>query len=279
MGKDKTGAYASDLSMKIKAMKIKNIFLAFLLLGAPFASVIANEASPRLQKANTDLCDKASLQRGAGLFMNYCAGCHSLQYMRYKDMAKDIGIIDKSGAVLDKLVQDNLNFTTDRVTDPIQVALPKKDAEAWFGVAPPDLSLVARVRGKDWLYSYLRGFYEDPKRPWGVNNMIFPDVGMPHVLADLQGIQTAIFRTVELKDDEGKPFTKQVIDHLELTKPGALTEQQYNQAVADLVNFLDYAGEPHKLERKRLGVWVLLFLMAFTLFAYLLKREYWKDIH
>jgi ubiquinol-cytochrome c reductase cytochrome c1 subunit len=211
--------------------------------------------------------------------MNHCAGCHSLQYVRYKDMAKDIGIVDKKGIVLEKLVNSNLNFTSDKATDPILVATPKKESMKWFGVAPPDLSLAARVRGTDWLYTYLRSFYIDPKRPWGVNNVVFPDVGMPHILLTLQGTQVPVYKTETLHDDEGKPYEKQIISHLELKTPGTLTKDEYDKAMTDLVNFLDYVGEPHKLERQRLGVWVLLFLVVFTLFAYLLKREYWKDVH
>ncbi len=244
-----------------------------------FSLAYASEGGVHLDKVNNDLCDKASLQRGAKLYMNYCAGCHSLQYVRYKDMAKDIGIVDKKGIVLEKLVNSNLNFTSEKVTDPILVATPKVDAMKWFGVAPPDLSLVARVRGTDWLYSYLRSFYIDPKRPWGVNNTVFPDVGMPNVLMALQGTQVPVFKSETLKDDEGKPYEKQIITHLELKTPGTLTKDEYDKAMTDLVNFLDYVGEPHKLERKRLGVWVLLFLVVLTLFAYLLKREYWKDVH
>lgn len=239
---------------------------------------VASEG-PHLQKVKNNLCDKTSLQRGAALYMNYCSGCHSLQFVRYNGMAKDIGIVDAEGKVLEKLVLENLNFISDKVTDTITVALPKKDAEKWFGVVPPDLSLVSRVRGRNWLYSYLKSFYEDPKRPWGVNNAIFPDVGMPHVLQGLQGTQIATFKTIMVVDDEGQNIEKTVIDKLEIKSPGHLTPDQYDQAITDLVNFLEYAGEPHKLERERLGVWVLLFLVIFTLFAYLLKREYWKDVH
>ncbi|HRE30835.1 MAG TPA: cytochrome c1, partial [Candidatus Berkiella sp.] len=188
-------------------------------------------------------------------------------------------IVDKKGNVLEKLVQANLNFTSDKINDPILVATPKKEAQEWFGVAPPDLSLVARSRGKDWLYTYLRSFYEDPKKPWGVNNVVFPDVGMPNILQGLQGTQTAVFKTITLMDDKGQPFEQKVIERLELAKPGSMNEKEFNQAVTDLVNFLEYVGEPHKLQRERLGGWVLLFLVVFTLFAYLLKREYWKDIH
>lgn len=226
-----------------------------------------------------ELCDTASLQRGAAIYMNYCSGCHSLQYMRYKGMGEGIGIRDlKTGEVLEALIQDKLNFVSQGVQDPIKTAMPTADAEGWFGVAPPDLTLVARVRGTEWLYNYLTGFYEDPSRPWGVNNRVFPDVGMPHVLEVLQGKQTPVFRKVNYVID-GQNLEKDELDHLELTQPGLLSPAEYDQAVTDLVNFLDYAGEPMKLQRQSLGVWVLLFLGVFLVFALLLKREFWKDVH
>ncbi len=233
-----------------------------------------------LQKAPNNLCDKASLQRGAKLYVNYCQGCHSLQHVRYKGMAKDIGIIsqDETHQVLETLVQDNLNFVTDNINDDMRSALPKKPAEEWFGVAPPDLTLVTRVRGTNWVYTYLKSFYLDESRPWGVNNLVFPDVGMPHVLLPLQGAQAPHYEVVQHKID-GEIHEQKVVDKLELVSKGQMSDKEYDRAVTDLVNFLEYVGEPHKLERQRLGVWVMLFLMVFSLFAYLLKREYWKDIH
>ena len=263
----------------MKANTFSWMLIASLLIVAPWQMASASEGGPHLDKVNNELCNKASLQRGANLYVNYCAGCHSLQFVRYKELAKDIGIVDKKGNVLEKLVQANMNFTSDKINDPILVATPKKEAQKWFGVAPPDLSLVARSRGPDWLYTYLRTFYEDPKKPWGMNNVVFPDVGMPNVLQALQGTQVAVYKTITEKDDKGQPYEKQVIDHIELKKAGSMNEKEFDQAVTDLVNFLEYVGEPHKLKRERLGVWVLLFLVVFTLFAYLLKREYWKDIH
>lgn len=263
----------------MKANKIYSILVASLLIVAPWQTALAAAEGVHLDKVNNNLCNKASLQRGANLYVNYCGGCHSLQYVRYKDMAKDIGIVDKKGNVLEKLVQANLNFTSDKINDAILVATPKKEAQQWFGVAPPDLSLVARSRGKDWLYTYLKSFYEDPKKPWGMNNMVFPDVGMPNVLQGLQGTQVAVLKTVTVMDDTGQPYEKKVIDHLETKNAGSMNQVEFDQAVTDLVNFLEYVGEPHKLKRERLGGWVLLFLVVFTLFAYLLKREYWKDIH
>lgn len=232
-----------------------------------------------LKKVHNDLNDKASLQRGAGIYMNYCAGCHSLIQTRYRQVAQDIGIVDREGEVLEKLVQTHLNFTSDKVTDPIKVAMPAEQAEGWFGVVPPDLSLVTRSRGKHWLYSYLHGFYLDESRPWGVNNVYFPNVGMPHVLAPLQGVQTAVHKTNVLPKQGDLTPEKEVINAVVLNQPGELSPEEYDQVVTDLVNFLDYVGEPHQLLRKKIGVWVILFLVIFTSFAYLLKREYWKDVH
>ena len=157
--------------------------------------------------------------------------------------------------------------------DVIEAAMPKEDSAQWFGVAPPDLTLVARVRGVDWLYTYLQGFYDDPKRPWGVNNAVFPDVGMPHVLQPLQGRQVALTKTEKV----GAESRSRVVG-LELVEPGELSPKEYKAVVADIVNFLDYVAEPIKLERRRLGVWVLCFVFIFTILAYLLKREYWKDV-
>jgi ubiquinol-cytochrome c reductase cytochrome c1 subunit len=249
-----------------------------IVVGSVSYAVQASE-EVTLKTVNNDLCDKASLQRGAQLYMNFCAGCHSLQFMRFKEMAKDLGIKDENGLVLEQLVNDNLNFISDKINQPILTAAPRKDQEKWFGVAPPDLSLVTRSRGKNWVYTYLLSFYADPKRPWGVNNVIFPDVAMPNVLQGLQGTQEAVFTTVTLMDEQNNPYDKQIIHELKAQSAGTLSDKAFNQAIVDLVNFLDYVGEPHKLERERIGVWVLLFLVIFTLFAYLLKREYWKDVH
>jgi ubiquinol-cytochrome c reductase cytochrome c1 subunit len=211
----------------------------------------ANETEIKLDKAPVDLSDLPSLQRGAQLFMNYCSGCHSLKYIRYSTMAKDIGIVDSKGQVLTTAVKENLMFVGDKLVDTIQSAMTKTEGSAWFGVAPPDLSLVARLRGVDWLYSYLRAFYPDAKRPWGVNNHVFPDVAMPDVLYN--------FRARVLLEPDG--------------------QKKVDGFMLDLVNFLYYAAEPTKTTRESLGKWVLLFLGIFFVFACLLKREYWKDIH
>jgi ubiquinol-cytochrome c reductase cytochrome c1 subunit len=251
----------------------------FIIMASTIFSPVNASEEIVLKKVHSNLCDKASLQRGAQVYMNYCVGCHSLQYVRFKEMAKDLGIVDKNGLVLEQLANESLNFISDKINQPIVVAPSKKEMEKWFGVPPPDLSLVTRVRGKDWIYTYLQSFYTDPKRPWGVNNMVFPDVAMPNVLEWLQGSQEPVYKSISLRDEHNNPYEKQVIDHLSLKTAGTLTAQEFDQTITDVVNFLDYVGEPHKLQRERMGVWVLLFLVIFTLFAYLLKREYWKDVH
>lgn len=230
---------------------VKIIFLSFCFAVCCINLSYADEGEVTLDKANVDLTDLPSLQRGAMLFMNYCSGCHSLKYIRYSTMAKDIGIVDSKGQVLDQAVKDNLMFVGDKLVDTIQSAMTKEEGASWFGIAPPDLSLVTRLRGADWVYTYLRSFYLDKKRPWGVNNRLFPDVAMPSVLYDLKA-------RLLLEPDGQKKF---------------------DTVVLDLVNFLYYAGEPMKTERESLGKWVLLFLGIFFVFAYLLKREYWKDVH
>jgi ubiquinol-cytochrome c reductase cytochrome c1 subunit len=224
-----------------------------------------------LEKAPINLTDQASLQRGAKTYMNYCLGCHGIKYMRYDGLATGIGITDEEGKILSDVVKENLMFVGNKLTDSINTVMPSAQAESWFGTKPPDLSLVARSRGVDWLYSYMKTFYKDPSKPWGVNNLVFPDVGMPHVLLSLQGVQVPKYT----KSESGE----QIVESLHLQTAGTLSVDEYDRTVADLVNFLSYVGEPVQLERKRLGGWVLVFLGIFLMFSYLLKREYWKDIH
>lgn len=249
--------------MKIRA------FALFMTLLAPGLVLAAGGPAIELDRADIDLGNKASLQRGAKYFVNYCMGCHSLEYSRYNRVAADLEIPED-------LVQENLIFTRDRkgelhkVGDKMDIAMDAADAAGWFGAAPPDLTLNARVHGPDWLYTYLRTFYVDPSRPLGVNNLAFPNVGMPHVLWPLQGWQEKV---VEVGED-GHEHTR-----LELVQAGTLTSAEYDKVVRDIVAFLTYVAEPAKLERYRLGVWVLLFLGFFFVFAYYLKKEYWKDVH
>ncbi|GLT18518.1 cytochrome c [Vibrio zhanjiangensis] len=230
--------------------------------------VMASGAVVSLDKANNDLSDQASLQNGAKLFMNYCFGCHSSQYQRYERVARDIGIPVE-------LLKDNLIFDPNaKVGDLMENAIPDSSAAKWFGATPPDLTLVARVRGVDWLYTYLRSFYEDPSRPFGVNNIVFPSVGMPHVLEELQGIPTPVYETKTVNGEEHK-----VVVGTETNGTGELNQEEYDDAVRDLVNFLEYSGDPVKLERNALGWWVMAFLVIFTIVVVLLKKEYWRDVH
>ncbi len=236
-----------------------------LLLGGS-GSVLASGGGAALQSAHVDLSDTASLQRGAKLFVNYCLSCHSAHFMRYNRMARDLGIDEK-------LLQKHLMFAGEKSGELMKVAMSTEDGERWFGVAPPDLSVIARSRGADWLYTYFLSFYEDtnPSRPFGVNNLVFKDVGMPHVLWKLQGRQVPVYA----EDSHGKKH----IERLELKEPGTLSADGYRRAVRDLTNFLVYVGEPAKLVRYGIGFWVLLFLAGFFLLTRLLYREYWKDLH
>ena len=248
---------------------MRRLFLAATFLGIAAPLVLANTGDgPKLHNANVDLSDRVSLQNGAKLFVNYCVSCHSAAFMRYNRIAADLGIPEE-------LVKSDLMFTTDKIGDTMTVAMQPPDAEQWFGIQPPDLSVIARARGEDWLYSFLQGFYADPSRPTGVNNLYLPGVSMPHVLWELQGIQRPIYHT--LADETGKNI--KVLERLELATPGKLSEVQYKRAVRDLVSFLVYVGEPAKLVRYRVGAAVMLFLSVLLVVVYLMKREYWKDIH
>lgn len=226
-----------------------------------------------------NLKDKEALQRGAQLYTNYCAGCHAMQYQRYERTANDIGIpVD--------LYKKHLIFGDAKIGDLMTIGMSAKDAKNWFGAPPPDLTLSARLRGTDWLYTYLRNFYRDDTKTWGVNNKVFPSVGMPHVLAELQGLQECamgpgIAENGGIKRD---PLTGADINDVpcgkwEIKQKGSLTSQEYDVAMKDLVTFLAYVGEPSKLDSHRIGIFVLLFLAFMFIWAYLLKREYWKDIH
>lgn len=245
----------------------KKLFAAVVLSVIPALAGAAG-GHGALQHAGNDLSDKASLQRGARLFVNYCLSCHSAAFMRYNRMGKDLGLTDDQ-------VKENLMFASDKIGETMQIAMRSNDAREWFGAVPPDLSLIARSRGTDWLYTYLLSFYDDPTRPWGVNNLVFPQVGMPHVLWDLQGRQAPVY--TETKGADGG--TVRAIERLQVVSDGKLSEAEYQQAARDLVNFLEYTAEPVKLERQQLGVWVLAFLAVFFVLAYALKKEYWKDIH
>jgi ubiquinol-cytochrome c reductase cytochrome c1 subunit len=244
-----------------------SVLITIALLSAGTAAMADEEGGIALMPAGTDIKNTESLQRGARDFMNYCSGCHSLKYLRYNRMAADLKIPESELAA-------NLIFTGDKAFDTINSAMPK-DSEAWFGKQPPDLSLIARARGTDYLYSYMKGFYVDKTRPWGVNNLYLPSAAMPDVLAQLHGLQKPVFKNVP--DEHGS--ARMVLVGVESMTPGAMKPEEYDQFVRDIVNFLDYAGEPVKEKRQSMGVFVTLFLLVFFVFAYLLKKEYWKDVH
>ncbi|HMM24359.1 MAG TPA: cytochrome c1 [Pseudoxanthomonas mexicana] len=217
-------------------------------------------------QAGNDLSDRASLQRGAQLYMNYCAGCHSLKYMRYSRMAEDLGLTEDE-------VMKNLNFTGAKFGEQVQVSMPAAGGEKWFGKMPPDLSVISRVRGSDWIYTYLKSFYLDESRPLGWNNKLFPNASMPNPLWELQGLQHAEFGPVDPATGERH------VEGLKVAQAGRQSAPEFDQTARDITNFLEYVGEPAALKRQSVGVWVILFLAALTFLAYLLKQEYWKDVH
>jgi ubiquinol-cytochrome c reductase cytochrome c1 subunit len=251
--------------------------LTCVLLAFPLA-VLASE-SVELDRLPADVSpgDPASLQRGVQVFVNYCMSCHSANYMRYNRLA-DLGLTD--GQILDNLV-----FTGAKVGELMKTAMDARDAREWFGAPPPDLTVIARSRsssagsGADWLYSYLRSFYRDPSRPSGWNNTVFPNVGMPHVLWQLQGEQVLKTEVQAMPVGNKGDVEKREVQKLVLGKPGAMKPAEYDRMVADLVNYLSYMSEPARSTRVQLGIYVLLFLGVLLVLSYLVKNEYWKDIH
>lgn len=244
---------------------IKQLFT--LLAFVPLAAAASGGAGIRLDKAPVNLSDKASLQRGAKMFVNYCLSCHSASYMRYSRL-QDIGLSEEQ-------IKNNLLFATEKPGETMTVAMRYADAKVWFGAAPPDLSVIARSRSPDWLYTYLRSFYRDDTRPTGWNNIAFDKVGMPHVMASLQGEQVAHFKKV--KDHDGNEH--EVFERFELVKPGSVSPAQYDAMAGDLVNYLAWMAEPVKVRRMQTGLLVLAFLAVFFVVAYYLKKEFWKDVH
>ncbi len=246
--------------------------IAALVLCFPLTA-FASGASVTLDRADIDVTNKPSLQRGLKYYVNYCMGCHSLAYSRYNRVGADLGISDEQ-------LLKNIIFTTDEVGeqsktgDLMTIVMGKRYAKEAFGTEPPDLSLIARSRGADWLYTYLRTFYVDLTRPLGVNNLVFPGVGMPHVLWQLQGIQAK--KTEMVDDGHGHQHEKV---SLVTVKPGTLSPAEYDQVVRDIVNFLQYVSEPFQTQRKQWGLIVMLYLFIFFIAAYFLKKEYWKDVH
>jgi|TARA_B110000438_G_C15808142_1_gene648383 cytochrome c1 len=233
-------------------------------------------------KAYVDATDKSSLQRGAQIYMNYCLGCHSLKYARYKKVSEDLEI------PLD-MFEDNLIFGDQKMGDLIQVGMDPKEAKEWFGNTPPDLTLEAGLRGPDWVYTYLKSFYIDESRPLGVNNKVYENVGMPHVLVDLQGTPQSVCRQIPyvaenggIRQDplSGERLTQEQCGFLEVEAgTGQLNPEEFDEAMLDLTNFLAYMTDPMKTERESIGTYTLLYLFIFTMLSYLLYREFKKDLH
>jgi len=253
----------------------KNLIIFFLWCFPVVA--MASSGGVHLEKADINLESKESLRHGAKLFVNYCLSCHSAAYMRYNTLARGLDLTNKQ-------VEQNMIFVANfdnlesgepkKIGDLMTVAMTKKDAKVFFGTEVPDLTVVARARGADWLYTYLTTFYADETRPFGVNNAVFPSVGMPHVLWQLQGLKKKV--VVKEKDHHGHEA-----EHVkfETITEGSMSDVEFKRAMNDLVNFLVYMGEPIKLERQRIGIYVMFFLIFLFFLAYLLKKEYWKDIH
>jgi ubiquinol-cytochrome c reductase cytochrome c1 subunit len=248
---------------------MKKIFA--LLLAATSLSAFGSGGAVHLEHANIQPDNLVSLQNGAKLFVNYCMGCHSLEHQRYERMANDLQIPND-------IVIQNLMLGTEKIGDQMKIAMNKQDAAEWFGAPPPDLTLTARIRpgGPDWIYTYLKSFYRDETRPYGVNNVVFPSVGMPHVLEGLQGVQLAVFEDEPCADDAKRTCKK--FSKLELLEQGQMTPEEYDTAARDIANFLTYVAEPMKAERREMGVYVLLFLLVLFALGYKLKKEYWKDV-
>lgn len=244
-----------------------------LLLGALLSVAAAGWAAGKsdwpMESMDPDLENLPSLQNGMKLYVNYCLGCHSLKFQRYERTADDLGIPHN-------LVIDNLIFTGQKIGGLMESSMDPESAKSWFGAPPPDLTMVARVRDPEWLYNYLKAFYVDESRPFGVNNRVFENVGMPHVLADLQGVQTLRCEQVLKADGQRVEECKSMALQ---AGSGTMNADEYDQAIYDLVNFLYYVGEPSRLQRHRVGVYVLLFLVILGVFTHLLNREYWKDVH
>lgn len=250
--------------------------LLVVLLVAPVLALAAGDEVP-LDRAPIDEQDLISLQRGAQVYMNYCLGCHSASYMRYNQL-EDLGLTAQQ-------VRDNLILTNAKVGDLMKNNMGPKDAKEWFGTVPPDLTVIARSRaspagsGADWLYTYLRSFYRDPARPTGWNNVVYRDVGMPHVLWQLQGEQVLPADDATSPRSDKQAVEKHEAQKLVLARPGSLSPPEYDRLVGDLVNFMVYMAEPAKRTRIEIGIYVLLFLGVLFVLAYALKREYWKDVH
>jgi ubiquinol-cytochrome c reductase cytochrome c1 subunit len=238
-----------------------SVLCGVLALFSLSTTAFAAGGGAALEHANVNVRDTAAVQRGARLFVNYCLSCHAASYMRYNRLAEDLGLGEE-------LVMENFVFADAKIGDTMEVAMRPQDAVDWLGKEPPNLSLTARSRGADWLYTYFLTFYQDELGGW--NNLVLPNASMPHVFWQLQGIQKPVYATHD---------GRQVIEGLELERAGLQSPAEYEETVRDLVTFLEYLGEPAEVKRKNVGIWVLLFLALFALVSYALKAEYWRDVH
>ena len=250
------------MTMTIKTL-IKRLLPLLCMFWAP-VGMTAGGGNENLDSAYINLSDKASLRNGAHTFVNYCLSCHEASFMRYDRMAKDLGIDRET-------LKRDMMFAAKKPGELMTVHMSDEDAKAWFGVVPPDLSLTARSRGPDWIYTYLRGFYRDEGTATGWNNTLYPNVAMPHVLYEWEGMRTANFET---SSDGAK-----VLAGYDRLSPGTMSVQEYDSAISDLTNFMVYLAEPAKLVRYRIGFWVMVFMLVFVGLSYLLKKEYWRDVH
>ncbi|MEO0369605.1 MAG: cytochrome c1 [Pseudomonadota bacterium] len=263
---------------------IKRLIIVSLtsLLVVSTNSMAAGGGDEVVDKVNLNMSDKASLQEGAKLFVNYCLSCHSAEYARYNRVAEDLDIPLA-------LLKENLMFTSEKTGDLMKTTMPVEDAQRWFGVAPPDLSLVARVRKPDWIYTYLRAFYLDESSPSGWNNSLFENVAMPHAMYELQGVQQLVGKVESTDsypgdahaadtayDGEGRVVGDAIF---EIQHPGKMTPEEFDQAMTDLTRFLTYLAEPAQLQRTSMGVWTLIFLTILMMLCWLLNKEYWRDVH
>lgn len=262
---------------------MKRLALLGALLLFPVIAIGATETDWKMDPFEPNLEDMPSLQRGATLFMNYCVGCHSLKFQRYERTADDLDIPHD-------IFMANLVFTQQKIGSLMTTAMPQGASTAWFGAAPPDLTLVAKFRGAEWVFNYLKAFYVDDSRPLGVNNKVFPNVAMPHALLELQGIPMPSCRQVPKHASNGGEMRDPLVPGLTITEEqcgfidvvagsGRYTPEQFDAAVYDITNFLYYVAEPARIQRERLGVYVLLFLVVLYVFSVLLAREYNKEIH
>ncbi len=251
-----------------------SLYATILALVFGAGAVSANEGGHAgwQRAADNEVGNLPSLQRGARNFMAYCSGCHSLKFVRYSRVCEDLKIAaSQCDALLVRPGDEAINY--------IKASMPAADATEWFGKPPPDLSLVARSRGTDWVFNFLTTFYADPaSRQTGVNNLQLPGTAMPHVLSSLQGVQNAVWRNVEHKGESGEAIVAREFEKFEPGVTGSITPAEYDEFVRDTVNFLQYAGDPTQLQREGIGIWVILFLLMFSGIAYMLKKEYWKDV-